>query len=697
MRQSKPKLSAGIEVIIIRNLKVKSIALITLAFVGIAAAYLKVQISTIDVLAEKNEVANQSKASGSKIGFNGSGLNHAAGLLPAKLGSGSTVLANNAGINYDADVDRGWFDIQFNNLPLLTDARFANTGTAYVYSATATAVSSVGVGTASPLRVAAEGVVTESGQLRAYAEVRPSSSSAIAEVLVTDSTSGATICYAVAARGAIAICDTTFTVSNCPGGGCARTYNVYGSNSASSPANLVLRAGMMDPVDQYFFASGPTKAAANSIVKVRLYHNLRVVPRNVEQMTFLKVYSSPGVLIREFPVFTKWNGSTAAVVLPLSAPGFENDYFFTFVDRSELDKVIFDVPVNATSVTFTARHRSLVGILAKPVEDVDLYLIAPSGPNADPVVSAGNPAAVTHSATTSDPAPSNSETITLNNPTPGRWQVIAKTKSGLPTNIRVGALFNTFSAAPDFKFGHYYNPSRSGHGLYLDKVAGQWVMIWYTYLEDGTPTWYYAQADAPNALAGNSLWEASLSRVVWNGTSQFKYPVGFVNVALLGDSSFQFTYNIGGETGNETFVRLGAPGCLQSARQNFDVSGLWYSPSKSGFGYSIEPISNQEFSLSYLFDAAGYPRWLFAQKSFVDGTDSLVLKQQSGFCPLCTYRVPTRQDVGQLTRTITPMAGPDNLPGYANISITANFAAPLAGSWNESLPVEFLTTRKACR
>lgn len=689
--------SLGAEVPIANIAKTKSHFFLIILFLGVAAAYAYSKVDDDRLLALPKEAQNVSAViEGTSRQSQATDFTRP-GFLPTKLGIGTTVNANTAGINYEADTDRGWFDIQFNNLPLLTDARFATTGSANVYSATAASVSSAAVTTGSPLRVVAEGVVPVSGQLRAYAQVRPNSSSAIAEVLVTDST-GVGICYVVAAPGATAICDSTFTVNDCPGGGCARNYNVYGSNSANTASSLTLRAAIVDPVDQGVFVSGPTKASANSIVKARYYHNLRLTPRNVEQLTLLKVYSSPGNLVREFPVFTKWNGLMSASTHPLqNGIGVENDYAFSYADRSELNNVVINVPVNATSVSFIAAQRNFGGILTKPVEDVDLYLIAPSGINANPEIQPGNIAVATHAASTFNGAPSNTETIAVTNPVPGRWQLIARTKSGLPTNINMRAKFNSFTAAPDFKFGHYYNPSRSGHGLYLDSVAGQWVLIWYAYLEDGTPTWYYAQGAAPTSAGGNSLWQATLSRVVWNGSAQYKYTVGFVNIALLSDSSFQFNYVVNGETGNETFSRLGAPGCLQSAGQNFDVSGLWYSPSKPGFGYSIEPIATQEFSLSYLFDAAGYPRWLFAQKSFVDGTDSLVLKQQTGFCPLCTYSVPTRQDVGQLTRTITSAAAPDNSPGYATIGITANFVAPLVGSWNESLPVEFLTSRKACR
>ena len=48
----------------------------------------------------------------------------------------------------------------------------------------------------------------------------------------------------------------------------------------------------------------------------------------------------------------------------------------------------------------------------------------------------------------------------------------------------------------------YFNPNRSGHGMFLSQADSAWALVWYTYLEDGTPTWYLAANAAPGANAG---------------------------------------------------------------------------------------------------------------------------------------------------------------------------------------------------
>ena len=55
--------------------------------------------------------------------------------------------------------------------------------------------------------------------------------------------------------------------------------------------------------------------------------------------------------------------------------------------------------------------------------------------------------------------------------------------------------------------------------MFLSQVANVWALVWYTYLEDGTPTWYYAGGNAPAANEGT--WRVPLTRYTWNGTPVF--------------------------------------------------------------------------------------------------------------------------------------------------------------------------------
>src|SRR5512147_2543195 len=44
-----------------------------------------------------------------------------------------------------------------------------------------------------------------------------------------------------------------------------------------------------------------------------------------------------------------------------------------------------------------------------------------------------------------------------------------------------------------FRQGHWWDPTRSGHGFEILSNAGQVFVVWYTYDQGGRPTWYTAQ------------------------------------------------------------------------------------------------------------------------------------------------------------------------------------------------------------
>src|SRR6185369_13222074 len=44
-----------------------------------------------------------------------------------------------------------------------------------------------------------------------------------------------------------------------------------------------------------------------------------------------------------------------------------------------------------------------------------------------------------------------------------------------------------------FRQGHWWDPSRSGHGFEILSNGGQVMAVWYTYDDGGRPTWYTAQ------------------------------------------------------------------------------------------------------------------------------------------------------------------------------------------------------------
>lgn len=278
---------------------------------------------------------------------------------------------------------------------------------------------------------------------------------------------------------------------------------------------------------------------------------------------------------------------------------------------------------------------------------------------------------------------------------PGLWYAVPRSKTGIPVNVGLTVSFGRPARTVTSLTGHYFNPDRAGHGFILAPAGNDWVLIWYTYDDEGRPVWYYAQGPKPNSLSGGAFWSASLYRNVWTGTgTRFQY-AGIAQVAALSPDRLVFVHLLNGQVGAEPMTRLGDGRCSQQfSGEALDVNGLWFSPSKSGYGYSVEFIGGTEFYLAYAYDAAGLPRWVTAQQT--QGARTFPLWQVRGSCPSCPPVVTTREQVGTFERTLGTAAAPDNRAGFLSLGLDVTFANGLAGRWFENRPAALLSQRAGC-
>jgi hypothetical protein len=326
--------------------------------------------------------------------------------------------------------------------------------------------------------------------------------------------------------------------------------------------------------------------------------------------------------------------------------------------------------------------------------NVDLYVARVASPTGPTIASAP---AWNNNAAFRAATGSGNETLTLSggNLLPGRYYVVPGNVSGATVNATVTARVVTQGVKPAFLSGQYANPARSGHGLFVD-FAGpvgnpdNWITIWYAYLEDNTPTWYYSQGATPGA---DGIWRADLFRVSWNGSAGHGVDVGDVIVTPTGPESMTMNFNLDGRSGSEPMVRIGGGSCPQFNAQNLDVSGHWYSPDLSGFGYSYMATGGgnpQEVFIPYIYDGQGFPRWLYGQRNFDGANNSFDLFAVSGFSPLAPAVQITGTPAGTGTRTLATN-------NVTNMSVNATLSGALAGNWVENRAVSQLSQRKNCQ
>jgi subtilisin family serine protease len=338
------------------------------------------------------------------------------------------------------------------------------------------------------------------------------------------------------------------------------------------------------------------------------------------------------------------------------------------------EKLYFDVPPNASGLSVSVGGTG----------EVDLYLAraaSPGSPAIDAAPARGQAAA-------SGTTPGASESLNLSGAalTAGRWYATPVNTGSSAALIDLGVALTFGSERPTPRFGAYYNPQRSGAGVYLLPSAEAWSVTWYTYLQDGTPTWYLGVGPAPTANAG--VWRVPLERISWDGLKATGTRVGEVQIALRDAQNFTFSWNMDGESGSENMTFIDGGACPELNGAPAALTGLWYSPAKSGFGYSVNAYPGLESNAAYFYDGLGVARWALGQVAPF-GVTTMTLSQRDGFCPLCTHKTPTASNIGVLTRRYdTAQTG--------QMSVDLELLPPMKGGWTVDLPVSRISNALLC-
>lgn len=452
------------------------------------------------------------------------------------------------------------------------------------------------------------------------------------------------------------ICD--FDVS---GSGSPQTYWVMVQNW-SGPGNTVRISRAVVPrtpgAGEQLVATGPGNTETNEPFSVRLAYDDPTLGNGHERLGFLAIQSEPGDTVLEIPVRIVRNG-TAPSPFALSNGQAREVLLGAGVAHETL---VFDVPANASSVTFQTQGTGSVSLYAAHVPN-------PTGPVIAPAPARG--AAGVISATGAGA----NQTITVNgaNLKPGRWYVTPVNTGASTTSVDVTASITASTGTLKVKGGSYYAPGRGGHGIFMYPAGAEQAVLWYTYFQDGTPTWYYMQAPQPGS---NGSWTTPIYRAAWNGTANHLVEVGEAVMSASTDSQFSFAYNVDGFTGVESMDAF-LVGCPSINSLPVDASGNWFDPARAGSGYSVQLNPNYEFFAAFIYDDLGLPRFLAAERggAFDAGANTLPLDQLQGFAPLGAHTAPVRSPVGTLSRQFTGNA-------LTGINVDATFGNGVPGTWN---------------
>ncbi|WP_397608795.1 fibronectin type III domain-containing protein [Silanimonas sp.] len=408
--------------------------------------------------------------------------------------------------------------------------------------------------------------------------------------------------------------------------------------------------------DRSLTATGPGALAANATFNVRLAWNDPTLLPGGSRGGWIHVRADDGTSLGWIPVrINRTAGEPMAFALRSGV-----DLRLDLAANTAHERLYIDVPPGTSALTVTTQSAG----------EIDVYLarVPPLAASAGiPIVA---PAPARAQANASGTGPGGNERVVVANPAPGRWYVTPVNEDIRSLRLTVNA--TVVGSAPVVRAGGYFNPQRSGNGLFLYPAGGDLAGLFYTFLQDGSATWYYLQGTAPGA---NGLWRGTLFRSAWNGRSNRLTAVGEATVTPTGPDAFTFTYAIDGETGSEAYAAFGR-GCPNLGGSALNVSGHWFDPATAGTGYSVQLFPNYEFYLVFAYDERGIPRFLIAERpSMGAAVETLNLEQLTGTCPLCERAGNgTRSTIGTFRRSFTNGS-------LGNISVSGRFTAGVTGNW----------------
>jgi hypothetical protein len=218
---------------------------------------------------------------------------------------------------------------------------------------------------------------------------------------------------------------------------------------------------------------------------------------------------------------------------------------------------------------------------------------------------------------------------------PGRYYIVpVNTETDAEVRVTVEASVQSQGNTVVPTQGLWFNPARDGAGFNLNLSDDQLIIEWYTYLEDGTPTWYLAQGPFPQQ---GDTWQAELMHFNWNGEAAAGTAVGQATLVFQSPTDLIFNFRVNGASGSEPYTTIISDLSCETNGDAVTRTGLWFLPALSGFGYSILSLGGadpQQVHINYLYDGLGFPRWVLGQGDVL-ANGSLTLSQFSGFCPAC--------------------------------------------------------------
>ena len=175
----------------------------------------------------------------------------------------------------------------------------------------------------------------------------------------------------------------------------------------------------------------------------------------------------------------------------------------------------------------------------------------------------------------------------------------------------------------------WWNPAESGWGLTIADHQTQLFVVWYTYRQDGSPTWFVIPggtfSQGKRLFSGDiyqttgppytGAFDSSQVRVTKVGTAN----LDFAPPALAAGRAL-FTYTVGSVSQSKQIERQ--PFGNAPTDWGTDLTDIYWDPAESGWGLTLAQHGNNVFGVWYTYDLSGQPLFVVMPGATFNGGDS---------------------------------------------------------------------------
>lgn len=179
----------------------------------------------------------------------------------------------------------------------------------------------------------------------------------------------------------------------------------------------------------------------------------------------------------------------------------------------------------------------------------------------------------------------------------------------------VGAFTAPSAHAQDYS-DIWWNPNESGWGLTIADHGSQLFAVWFTYRQDGKPTWYVIPGGTLSSdhkhFQGDvyTTTGPAYSTAIFDPSRVTVTKVGTASIDFASFGAATFAYNVAGVAQTKQIQRQPFGNGTPRWGLDMDVTDIWWNPAESGWGLTLAQHGNNVFGVWFTYDTDGQPLWV---------------------------------------------------------------------------------------